>query len=116
MLEPPLLFDNDVFGNTVARYFSHNDKVYGLSADGFKNLRRLADQVVKTRWVVESLGREFVEDRIFIWCKENFQVEPPQPFTQYLLAKATAEVQRIPIWYPSLFWRCKRNSNSDLHG
>lgn len=103
MIGEPMLFDTDIFGNTVARYFLHAGKVYGLAAAAFLNLRRLADQALKTRWVTEALGRSFVEDRIFLWCRDNFGAESQGILTEYLSAKAVDEVRLVPIWVPVAF-------------
>jgi len=104
----PMLFETNIFGNMVARYFPHEGKIYGLAPNEFRNLRRLADQVVKTPWVAEALGREFVEDHIFLWCRDNFQNDSPTSFTEYLSAQAAEEVQQGPVWVPVAFMEVER--------
>lgn len=99
----PMLSETNIFGNTVARYFPRNGKMYGLSADAFQSLRRLADQVVKTPWVLEALGRPFVEEHIFLWCRDNFETNSPIPFAEYLSTQAADKVRRLPIWVPIAF-------------
>jgi hypothetical protein len=103
MLETPLFSENDIFGNTIARYFPRDGKIYGLARGAFQNLRRLADQVVKAPWIKDAVGRSFIEDSIFLWCRENFGSADPSPLTDFLLKRATDMVEPSIIWVPIAF-------------
>lgn len=101
MLDVPLLFKRDIFGNIVARYFPHDDgKIYGLGTDAYQLLRRAADQALKTQWVRQLAGRAYVEDHLFLWCRKSFREDKPQPFTEYLEGRTTSELCLTPVWVP----------------
>lgn len=103
MIGEPSLFEIDIFGNTVARYFHRDHEVYGLVGDAYQDLRRTADQLLKTRWVRQSLGRAYVEDHLFLWCRDSFGNASAQIFTDYLLEQAKKDLRKIPVWIPVAF-------------
>jgi Apea-like HEPN len=103
IIEAPMFFDNDVFGNTVARYFAKDGGIYGLAGETYQKLRRLADQILKTRWISRFAGRAYIEDHIFLWCRDNFGVERPQVLTNYLQQQISQDMRRTPVWVPVAF-------------
>jgi len=92
--------EQDIIGNLVARYAGIEGKVYGLATDAYRDLRRLVDQVAKTPWVEEAVGKEFIEDQIFLWCRANFQSSALVSLASHLLSSASDSVSRFTVWVP----------------
>ena len=89
--------EQDASGNWTARYVGIKDtaKVYGLAAEAYRDLRRLADQAAKAPWVEEAVGKGFIEDQIFLWCRANFQSAAPDSLATFLLSHASESVDRF---------------------
>jgi len=92
--------DVDVFGRKVARYYRARTHRFGLFGDDHDALRSLADKVLKKPPFRGSLGRDFVEDTIFDWCRLRCSDPAAPSLSSYLLTKHAESVENFTVWVP----------------
>lgn len=87
----------------VAKYFKLNEKMFGLKDEGYQDLRRLVDQLLKTQWVKEKLGASYVEQQLFKWCEEYFKQKTTLKLSDYISENAAQVVKPFQSWVPVAF-------------
>lgn len=64
------LYDH-LSGKTLARYFEHQGRRFGLEGESCKELARLSEGLQKANELRDIVSTEWVEDRILNWLKER---------------------------------------------
>lgn len=100
MIGEPLLGWSDISGRTVGRYFVANGRQISMKGEGYIELRRLADRLLRTKPFSTGLSPTFIEDEIFIWCRARFRSDTAESFTSYLLTRVGEEVRVHQVVVP----------------
>lgn len=86
--EPKLAY-TDITGRTIARYFARDGHEIGLFDEGYKTLRRLVEQILKTKPFNEGFSPEFLEEKIFEWWMKSYGENSPPSLSEHLVAEAS---------------------------
>ncbi len=89
VLGEPTLSYTDMTGRTVARYFTLDRYEIGLFDHGYENLRRLVEQVGKTKPLNKGFSSEFIEKTIFEWWRANYGSSSPSSLSDHLMLQAS---------------------------
>lgn len=98
--ESPTFGETEPSGRYVAKYFFRDNKHFGIKGEDYELLRSLSEQVTKTFWVKEFLGQKYVENALFMWCREQFFLPKQSKFTDFLSAKAKSVIKFQTICIP----------------
>lgn len=92
---------SDFLGNTVARFFRHEDTKYGIDGDDYKKLLVLAEQIQKLKPIKNKLSTKYIESLIFKWVsREYIKDEKTMEFISYLKESASKDIKTITSWIP----------------
>lgn len=100
IIDTPIIGYSNQFDQWVARYSYRENRCIGLAGSAYQQLRVLADQFLKISWVRESLGQDFLEDNILIWCLDSFGKLEPGSLVAHILDISKGAVKNYVIWVP----------------
>lgn len=86
--EPKLSY-TDITGRTLARYFARDGHEIGLFDRGYEALRRMVEQVLKTKPFNKGFSAEFLEEQVFDWWIGAYGADSPVSLAEHLIAKAS---------------------------
>lgn len=92
---------NDYRGNTIGRFFSLEEKRYGLVYSAHEELVKLAEAIQRLPTFREKLSHTFVEETIFSWIEKTFKKKfTKESFIETLIKEASDVVKPITISVP----------------
>lgn len=100
MIGEPLMSWSDPTGRIVGRWFVENGEELSLTGDAYVGLRRIADRILRTKPFSEGLGIEFVEQEVFVWCRDRFRNQTQENLTDRLVKRAAEEVRDHHLLVP----------------
>lgn len=96
----PLQAWADWAGQTLARYFVHDGHENALIDEGYKQLRRLVEKVLRTKPFSRGLSLTFVEEETFKWWRARIRDGGGSGLSSYLLDAAESAVDHHRILVP----------------
>jgi hypothetical protein len=69
----PLLAWSDLSGKISGRYFVHDRQEIALRDEGFRQLRRLVEKVLRTRPFSRGFSESFIEEETFRWWRATIR-------------------------------------------
>lgn len=96
----PSLSWTDWSGRTVGRYFSRDRKQIALRDDGYAQLRKLVEKVLKTKPYAKHLSDKLAEEEVFNWWKAGMRGELSQSLTTHLSSVAERVVKKHQVIVP----------------
>jgi hypothetical protein len=90
----------DGFGNEVGKYFDAGDVLVGLKEDSFLKLRRLSEDMQRTKALSDRVSVKFITDTIFEWMKHKYNNSTDVCMTDFVLNKCDQEIKEVEIWIP----------------
>lgn len=91
----------DYRGKTVARFFMFAGKRYGLTDESHEELVKLAESIHNLPGFRDSLSKDFIEECIFSWLRNEFANSAKSGvFMQFLTSEASRIVKPITVFVP----------------
>ncbi len=100
ILDDPIIWTVSDSGENAIVFIFKNNQAFGLEESAYKDVRRLADQVLKAKWARSSLGSKFVEQNIILWCRASFESEHPTELAEAMSSAAKNSIQLRTMWAP----------------
>lgn len=96
----PLSAWSNMAGQTVGRYFVQDGKVVALREQGYRQLRQLAEKVLRAKPFSSGLSRDFVEIEIFKWWRARLRGEADRELSTALLDASSEAVGEHRMMVP----------------
>lgn len=90
----------DVFGNEVGKFFDAGNMLMGLKEDSFLKLKRLSEDMQRTKALSDRVSVKLVNDLIFEWMKNKYKNTTDLSMIDFVLEKCEGELKEIEIWIP----------------
>ncbi|MDD2542285.1 MAG: HEPN domain-containing protein [Desulfuromonadaceae bacterium] len=90
----------DGFGNEVSKYFDAGDLLIGLKEDGYLKLKRLAEDMQRTKALIDSVSITFLTKNIFDWMRKKYKNSTPLSMSEYVLKKCEEGISELEVWVP----------------
>lgn len=90
----------DGFGNEVSKYFDAGDLRIGLKEDGYLKLKRLAEDMQKSKALIDRVSITFLTKNIFDWMKKKYTNSTPLSMSDYVLKKCEEGISELEVWVP----------------
>jgi hypothetical protein len=97
---PVEVSSQDANGNRVSRFTTDGGKLIGLGDPDYSQLAKLARSIQKTPAFRNTVGFQFVEDALFLWCLKRCQQSSTQSVCDFIISEATLNVREIETWIP----------------
>jgi hypothetical protein len=91
---------NDQLGNTIARYFEHEGRRFGLEDEKYKELTRLSEGIQRTEAFRDVVSNRWVEDTILDWMQAKFAGTTVPELADFLAERCEADVKEHEMWFP----------------
>ncbi len=79
---------------------AHNNALIGLAGEDCAKLNRLAEALQRTADFKPRLSFEFIRSTILDWIEQRVRSETEANLSEFVLARANAEVKIFEIWVP----------------
>ncbi|MEN3952309.1 hypothetical protein [Iodidimonas sp. SYSU 1G8] len=96
----PMMAWTDLSGRTVGRYFVQDGRLVALREEGYMQLRRLTEKVLRTKPFASKISSTFIEEETFRWWRSTLRGQTDTPLSGHLLEVAEAAVARHSILIP----------------
>ena len=91
---------SDLSGQTVGRYFVRDKKIIALKENGYKQLRRLVEGVLRIKPFINGFSSQFLEEEVFTWWRSTVRGDTEIDLSTHLLDAAEAAMSRHTILIP----------------
>jgi hypothetical protein len=93
---------NDYQGNTTGRFFTQDQKRFGLLDDGHIELVQLSEKIQRLPTFRDKISNNFVEERLFSWLTQAYQeaTEHESSFVEYLVENAASAIEQMTMYVP----------------
>ncbi len=85
LIGEPLMTWSDLSGRTAGRYFVRDGQLVALREQGYRQLRRLVEKVLRAKPFSAGFSETFLEVEIFKWWRATLRGETSAPLSTQLL-------------------------------
>lgn len=100
IIEPPLLWGNDVTGRRVFVFIYKDGGVFGFDEEVFGEIRTLIEGVLKSAWARRTLSRSFIEKIVIQWVRSKFNAAEASGLSDTIAKASQESVQPLELWAP----------------
>ncbi len=90
----------DGFGNEVSKYFDAGDVLIGLKEDSYLKLKRLAEDMQRTKALTDRVSITFLIKNIFDWMRKKYKNCISLSMSEFVLKRCEEEINEFEVWIP----------------
>ena len=87
----------DQLGNTIARYFEHEERRFGFEDEKYKQLARVSEGIQKTEVFRDVVSNRWVEDAILDWMKAKDTGAKAPELPDFLAERCETDVKEYEM-------------------
>lgn len=87
-------------GNEVGKFFNAGNVLMGLKEDDFLKLKRLAEDMQRTKTLRERVSIKLLIDSIFDWVKNRYRNTTNLSMIDFVLKNCEGELKEVELWIP----------------
>jgi hypothetical protein len=97
----PVVYQSDIAGTLVTRFYPHESKWLGLADDGMLEARKLAERIWNRPELRDRLSLQTIEELLFEWVGAATYGQSPYPLSAKLERTVTEKVKQLSVVIPN---------------
>lgn len=90
----------DGWGNETGKLFRSGKQRFGFWGENYKNLRRIAEAMQKTKELRNTVSVQKLVDLIFYWVEKRLLQQLDIPMTSFVIEECEKIVEEVEVWVP----------------